>query len=307
MTAHGSQGQQSAVAFLLMFVLLWFFWTLNSLISTVPPWGPPLNSRVLYVLIADVLVLVAVARYLKTWSVLWQLPMQALALVLLFTGVRGIVRALFRDLDILVAPPGLWYGGCIAAAALLGVTMRRLQWQFLDGRHRHLTIGSGDRGPRLTKNHKPGSLGSTVDELKRGTFFANARSRSSRRKSPWNLLLLLALPLWIGLLVEGIKLARTVALLLLHGRAIPADLIWPSAIAPFFVYFPMLIATMLTSMLLINYAVYLLVPPARRAMDAEDKAVPGTEYATQQPLMVRLTAIILPIAFLLAVAGEIFL
>ena len=145
MTAHGSQGQQSAVAFLLLFVLLWFYWTLDSLIRSVPPWGPPLNPRVLYVLIADVLVLLAVAKYLKTWSVLWQLPMQALALVLLFTGVRGIFRAPFRDLNILVAPPGLWYGGCIAAAALLGVTMRRLQWQFLDGRHRHLTSGSSDR------------------------------------------------------------------------------------------------------------------------------------------------------------------
>lgn len=159
----------------------------------------------------------------------------------------------------------------------------------------------------MTTKHNPGSLGSAIDELKRGTFFANARSRSSRRKSPWNLILLLALPLWFWLMVEGIRLARALALLLLHGRAIPADLIWPGAIAPFFVYFPMLIATMVTSMVLINYAVYLLVPPARRAMDAEDQAVPGAGYATQQPLMVRLTAIMLPIAFLLAVAGEMFL
>src|SRR5579862_7743670 len=188
MASHGSQGQQSAVASLLLFVLLWFLWTLDSLVSSVPLWGPPVNSRVLYALIVGVLVLAAVARYLKTWSVLWQLPMQALALALLFTGVSGILRALFRDLNLLFAPRGLWYGGCIAAATLLGVTMRRLQWQFLDGRHRHLTIGSSDRGAGLKKNHKPGSLGSTVDELKRGTFFANAKSRSSRRKSPWNLL-----------------------------------------------------------------------------------------------------------------------
>jgi len=305
MTAHGSQGQQSAVAFLLLFVLLWFFWTLDSLIRSVPPWGPPVNSRVLYLLIVDVLVLTAVARYLKTWSLLWQLPMQALALVLLFTGVRGIVGAPFRDLNILVAPPGLWYAGCIAVAALLGVTMRRLQWQFLDGRHRHLTIGSSDRGSRL--KYKPGSLGSVANELKRGTFLANVQSRSSRRKSPWNWLLLLALPLWLALLLGGVKLARMVAILLLHGRTVPVDLIWPGSIAPFFVYFPMLIATLLTSMVLINYAIYLFVQPARRAMDAEDRAFPGTEYSTQQPLMVRLMAVTLPIAFLLAVIGEIFL
>ena len=98
-----------------------------------------------------------------------------------------------------------------------------------------------------------------------------------------------------------------VALFLLHGTQIPMSLVWPSAIAPFFVYFPMIIATMLTSMVLINYAIYLFVPPARRAMDAEDKVFPGTEYSSQQPLLVRLMAIVLPIAFLLAVAGEMFL
>jgi hypothetical protein len=159
----------------------------------------------------------------------------------------------------------------------------------------------------VSKKHKPGSLGSAAEELRRGTFLANARSRSSRRKSPWNLLLLLALPLWIFLLLEGIKLARMVAILLLRGRTVPTDLIWPGSLAPFFVYFPMLIATLVTSMVLINYAIYLLVPPARRAMDAEDKAVPGTEYSTQQPLMMRLMAVTLPIAFLLAVVGEMFL
>jgi hypothetical protein len=159
----------------------------------------------------------------------------------------------------------------------------------------------------VTKRHKPGSLRSTADEFRRGTFFANAQTRSSRRKSRWNLLLLLALPLWIGLWSEAIKLAKTTATFLLHGRTVPVDLVWPGAIAPFFVYFPMLIATLLTSMVLTNYVIYLLIPPARRAMDAEDKAFPGTEYATQQPLLVRLMVIVLPIAFLLAVGGEVFL
>lgn len=159
----------------------------------------------------------------------------------------------------------------------------------------------------MTKRYEPGSLRSTAEEFRRGTFFADAQTRSSRRKSRWNLLLLFVLPLWLGLLTEAIKLARTSAVFLLHGRTIPVDLIWPSAIAPFFVYFPMLIATLLTSMVLINFAIYLFIPSARRAMDAEDKAFPGTEYAAQQPLLVRLTVIILPIAFLLAVAGEVFL
>src|ERR1700733_4004344 len=138
MTTHGSQGQQSA-AFLLLFVLLCFFWTLDSLVRSVPPWGPPVNSRVLYLLIVDVLVLTAVARYLKTWSLLWQLPMQALALVLLMTGMGGLIHALFRNWHLLITPKGLWFGGCFVAAALLGAFMRRMQWRFLDERHSHLT------------------------------------------------------------------------------------------------------------------------------------------------------------------------
>jgi hypothetical protein len=60
-------------------------------------------------------------------------------------------------------------------------------------------------------------------------------------------------------------------------------------------------------MVLVNYFVYYSVPPARRAMDAEDKAFPGTEYSTQQPILLRLTFLGFPIAFALAVVGQLFL
>jgi len=42
-------------------------------------------------------------------------------------------------------------------------------------------------------------------------------------------------------------------------------------------------------------------------MDAEDKAFAGTDYATQQPILIRLSWMILPPAFLLAVIGQMFL
>jgi hypothetical protein len=144
-------------------------------------------------------------------------------------------------------------------------------------------------------------------ELRHGTFLANALARSSRRKSRWNLLLLLVVPAWPALLIEGTRLARLVALALLRGRTIPTDLIWPAAIAPFFVYAPMLLATLLLAMVLVNLAIYFCVPPARRAMELEDKAFPGTDYSTQQPLLIALTSIILPVAFALSVLGQIFL
>jgi hypothetical protein len=154
---------------------------------------------------------------------------------------------------------------------------------------------------------KYGTLGGTLDELKSGQFLGNARMRSSRRKSPWNLLLVLVLPLWLILWWEGLNLARLLAAALRHGpKPLFENLIWPGSIAPFFVYFPLLIATIVPAGVLINYAIYLFIPPARRAMDAEDKAFPGTEYATQQPLLVRITLFTLPPAFVLSVIGSLF-
>ena len=155
---------------------------------------------------------------------------------------------------------------------------------------------------------KYGTLGGTLDELKSGQFFGNAQMRASRRKSPWNLLLVLVLPLWLVLCWGGLKLARFLATALLHGhKPLLEDWIWPGSIAPVFVYFPLLITTRVPAMVLINYAIYLFIPPARRTMDAEDRAFPGTEYATQQPLLMRVTLFTLPPAFVLSVIGRLFI
>lgn len=51
----------------------------------------------------------------------------------------------------------------------------------------------------MPKDRKPGTLESTLDEIKSGAFVVNARRRSSRRKSRWNILLLLIFPLWLAL------------------------------------------------------------------------------------------------------------
>lgn len=159
----------------------------------------------------------------------------------------------------------------------------------------------------MPRKRKYGTLGGTLDELKSGEFFGNARMRSSRRKSPWNLLLLLVLPLWLILSWEGLKLARFLASAARPGqKPLFEDLIWPASIAPIFVYIPLLFATMVLAMVLINYAIYLFIPPARRAMDAEDKAFPGTEYTTQQQLLVRITLFTQPPAFVISVIASLF-
>jgi len=159
----------------------------------------------------------------------------------------------------------------------------------------------------VASSDRPGTVRATLGEIKKGTWLANAQQRSSRRKSPWNLLLILFLPIWLALWFGGLRLSHFLADLLMHGHRVPDSLIWPGVVAPFLAYLPLLLATIPTSMMLVNYFIYLFVPPARRAMDEEDKAVPGTEYATQQPIMVRLTCIALPIAIICAVVGQVFL
>jgi hypothetical protein len=151
------------------------------------------------------------------------------------------------------------------------------------------TNAEKERTESMPRKRKYGTLGGTLDELKSGQFLANAQNRSSRRKSPWNLLLLLALPLWLILWWDGLRLSRFLATAARHGhKPLLENLIWPGSIAPFFVYFPLLLATIVPAMVVINYA------------------IPGTEYATQQPLLVRITLFTLPPAFLLSIIGSLF-
>jgi H+/gluconate symporter-like permease len=136
-------------------------------------------------------------------------------------------------------------------------------------------------------------------ELKTGTWVKNARHRSRRRRSPWNLLLpLFALPLWVAIaFMLGWVFSG------LHGLLSPATaplfasgpLSFPTAL----VIFPALLSALCPALLLTNFLVYR-VPPARRAMDAEDLDHPGTDYASSQRALSKLGAwvgaVCLPIA-----------
>lgn len=107
--------------------------------------------------------------------------------------------------------------------------------------------------------------------------------------------------------MASLRLFHGLATYITHGRPLAGNLIWPSSIAPALVDFPLLVGTMTPEMMLVNYFVYYCVPPARRAMDADDKKFPGAEYSAQQPVLVRISMITLPTAFVLAVIGQLFL
>src|SRR5580704_7083609 len=85
-----------------------------------------------------------------------------------------------------------------------------------------------ERIQSMPSKRKYGTLGGTLDELKSGQFLGNAQTRSSRRKSPWNLLLLTVLPLWLVLWWEGLKVARILAMAARLGpKPLLENLIWP--------------------------------------------------------------------------------
>jgi hypothetical protein len=127
------------VGYLLLFVFLWWAWTLAPIVNTVIPGGTPLNRRVLYVLGIDIVGLVAIARYFRTWSLLWQVPLQALAAVMLFKGVGSVVRLIFDRPHALIEPTGLWYVGIALCGVIAALLMKTLQVRFLGGHYRHLT------------------------------------------------------------------------------------------------------------------------------------------------------------------------
>jgi hypothetical protein len=160
----------------------------------------------------------------------------------------------------------------------------------------------------MTKKRGPGTLGGTIDEIKAGTFLDNARVRSSRRKSRWNLLLpAVIIPLWLFFWWVAIELG-CLAHILLIGKSVPPPGEWMKVLgsgmsfAHFLILFSPFLTTLAAAMVFGNYLIYL-IPAARRAMDAEDRAFPGTEYSTAQRELSRLAAYSAPVALMLLMLG----
>jgi len=124
-------------------------------------------------------------------------------------------------------------------------------------------------------------------ELREGTWIANARQRSRRRKSPWNFLLpIFAFPLW-GAFTFLLGWGAAYLHALFHPAAVPLFASGPLRLSTALVLFPILFSALCPALLLTNILVYL-VPPARRAMGAEDRDYPGTDYVSSQRALSKL-------------------
>jgi hypothetical protein len=147
-------------------------------------------------------------------------------------------------------------------------------------------------------------LARLANEVQAGTWLANARQRSQRRKSAWNLLLpLFGLPLWgaFALLTTWLGFSLHAALRPLQPPLFRAGAM---TINDALVGLPALFSAVGPALLLTNVIVYL-VPPARRAMDREDRNFPGTGYNSSQRALFKGTLWMLAVCYPLILAGAV--
>ncbi len=133
-------------------------------------------------------------------------------------------------------------------------------------------------------------------------YITNARTRAGRRRSPWNLLLIPCYMVpWFVLI-----LASLVALGKLYGlvHAVDGFRIAPDGIGGILMAVGSLFAWLGPSMVLANLLVAA-VPPARRALDRESASAPGTDRATANRSLLRLSRYLTPAGLAIALVGVI--
>ena len=131
-------------------------------------------------------------------------------------------------------------------------------------------------------------------------YITDARTRAGRRRSPWNLLLIpFYMVLWFGLILGSL-----VPLGKLYGfvHAVDNIPIAPDGLAGILMAVGLLFAWLCPSMILANLLVAL-VPPARRALDREAATVPGTDRASANRSLLKLSRYLTPAGLGLALAG----
>jgi len=140
-----------------------------------------------------------------------------------------------------------------------------------------VTSSSSDEDDQLARFGK---------ELREGKWRENSRKRAQRRKSKWNLLLpLFHLPLWALfalLLIGGASSLHRI----LYAGASPLFASGPLSANDALVAFPAVIAALCPAFIVTNFLVYL-IPPARRAMESEDRGHSGVDYTSSQRALSR--------------------
>lgn len=131
-------------------------------------------------------------------------------------------------------------------------------------------------------------------------YITDARTRAGRRRSLWNLLLIpcYLVPWFLLILTSLISLGR------LYGRvhAVTGFGLVPDTVGGIFMAVGSLFAWLGPAMILANLLVAT-VAPARRALDREAAAFPGTDRAAANRRLLRLSRYLTPAGVAVALAG----
>ena len=126
------------------------------------------------------------------------------------------------------------------------------------------------------------------------------RARSSRRKSPWNLLLAPLFVVWFATiayaLLRGLELVYTA----LHST--PSEELLSGSIGGVMVFAGVAIAALLPSFILANLTMWL-IPGARRAMDREATDIPEASFRASTLGLLRGSRVTVPIGLIIAALG----
>ena len=131
-------------------------------------------------------------------------------------------------------------------------------------------------------------------------YITAARSRASRRRSPWNLLLIpcYIIPWFLLVLASLIALGRIYAAI----HSVGGFRILPDTVGGILMAVGALFAWLAPSMIVANLLVSM-VPAARRALDLEASSVPGTDRASAIRGLLRLSKLLVPGGLVLAMLG----
>jgi hypothetical protein len=121
-----------------------------------------------------------------------------------------------------------------------------------------------------------------------------ARSRRSRRQSPWNLLLAPATLTWFAVLsyallrgLDGVRAETRLLSLSFSGSLVVAGIA---------------VAVLMPAFLMANLSVWL-IPPARRAMDREAREHPGAGFRESSLGLLKAALVTVPLGIAIALAG----
>lgn len=156
-----------------------------------------------------------------------------------------------------------------------------------------------------SKSQDEDQITRAADELKQGTFLANAQARSRRRKSPWNLLMFaLMFPAMYVLTVNGHRLIWALHVTFHPQQRGTEAAFWRQGmdLARFLMALPMWFAALPVAMLIVNFVIYH-IPPARRAMQAEDRGYKGVDYVSSQRAIARVALWMVSAAAVLVTIG----